>query len=195
MTLATTGDVDISTYAFELGETWGVGQAGKDNGAVLLVAVDDRKVFIATGYGLEGAITDAEAGRIIRNVITPNFRQGRFYQGLDEATDALIDAARGEFTADERPRRTPGGGGGLDMTTLFILLIIAYFVFNGIRGGGGGPGRRGRRRRGGSYPIIIGPGWGGGGSWGGSGGGGFGGGGFGGFGGGGFGGGGAGGSW
>ena len=193
---------DAGQYATELGEAWGVGQGGKDNGAVILVSRDDRQVFIATGYGLEGAIPDAIAGRIYRNIIVPNFREGRFYAGLNEATDALIAAARGEYEADA-PRRGDRGDGGINVATLFIFFIILFFVINALRkggrgGGGKGNGRRYRRGRG-LPPVII---WGGGGGFGGgSSGGGFGGfgggggGGFGGFGGGGFGGGGAGGGW
>ncbi len=193
VTLPDLGGADIGLYATELGQRWGVGQQGKDNGVVVLVSRDDRKVFIATGFGLEGAIPDAVASRIIRNVITPNFRQGRYYAGLTGAVDALIEAARGEYTAESPPASYEHpGDGGVDFATIFVLLIIAYFIVTSLgrgRGRGGGRGRRYQRR--GGPPVII---WGGGG-FGGSGGGGFGGGGFGGFGGGGFGGGGAGGSW
>ena len=201
VTLPDLGGADVAQYATELGQEWGVGQGGKDNGVVVLVSEGEREVFIATGYGLEGAIPDAVASRIYRNVIVPNFRQGRIYAGLNDASSALIAAARGEYEADA-PRRGDRGDGGIDAASLFILLIILFFVFNAIRrggkGGGKGKGKSSRRRyrsRHGVPPVII---WGGGG--GGSGGGGFGGfggggGGFGGFGGGGFGGGGAGGGW
>ena len=207
VTLPDLGGADAGQYATELGEAWGVGQGGKDNGVVILVSRDDRQIFIATGYGLEGAIPDVIASRIYRNIMVPNFREGRVYAGFSEATDALIAAARGEYEA-EAPRRGDRGDGGIDLATLFIFLIILFFVISamrkGGRGGGKGKGRgNGRRyRRGrGMPPVII---WGGGGGFGGgsSGGGGFGGfggggggGGFGGFGGGGFGGGGAGGGW
>ena len=191
-------DGAIEEYAVELGRRWGVGQQGQDNGVVILVSRDDRDVYIATGYGLEGAIPDAIASRIVRNVIVPNFRSGNYYAGLSEAADHLIAAARGEFSAEQV--RTPRQGERtFDGATLFILMIIAYFVISAMRhrgGGGSDGGRRYRRRHGGPPIIIWGGGWGGG-HGGGFGGGGFGGGGFGGFGGGGgsFGGGGAGGSW
>ena len=184
----------IAAYATELGQQWGVGQQGQDNGAVILVSRDDREVFIATGYGLEGAIPDAVASRIVRDILVPNFKQGRFYTGLDVAVNALILAAAGEFTADESPLAYTDPEAGEDVFgLLFIIFIIIMFVVSSIgrRGGGGG----GRRYRGhGGPPVILwGGGWGSGGGFGG--GGGLGGGGFGGFGGGGFGGGGAGGSW
>lgn len=191
VTLPDLGGADAGMYATELGEQWQVGQQGKDNGVVVLVSRDDRKVFIATGFGLEGAIPDAIAGRIIRNIITPNFRQGQFFKGLSDAVDALILAAAGEYTADEALRSYErSDDGGMDTATLFVLMIIIYFVITSIRSGGGGKGGGRRYRSGGGPPVII---WGGGGGGFGGGGGGFGGG-FGG-GGGGFGGGGAGGGW
>jgi uncharacterized protein len=195
VTLPSLEGAEIADYAVALGRTWGVGQQGQDNGVVILVSREDRDVFIATGYGIEGAIPDAVASRIVRNVIVPSFREGNFYAGISQAADHLISAARGEFTAEKvsSPRR---GERARDGAPVFILFIIAYFVISAIRhgkrGGGGDGGKPYRRSRGG-LPLII---WGGGGGFGG-GGGGFGGGGFGGFGGGGgsFGGGGAGGSW
>lgn len=191
VTLPDLGGADIGMYATELGQQWQVGQQDKDNGLVILVSRDDRKVFIATGFGLEGAIPDAIAGRIIRNIITPNFRQGRFFQGLSDAVDALILAAAGEYTADEAVRSYErSDDGGMDTATLFVIMIIIYFVITSIRKGGGKGGGGRRYRSHGGPPVII---WGGGGGGFGGGGGGFGGG-FGG-GGGGFGGGGAGGGW
>lgn len=195
--IGTTGGIDPNEYATALGRAWGVGQAGTDNGVVLLAAMEDREVYIATGRGAEGGLTDATAGTIVRNVIVPRFREGRFYEGLDEATDAIAAALAGEFTAPT------AAGGGEDLSGLVCCLLLVFVVFlvmaSRSRGGmTGGPGKRGRRRGGWGGPnIIFLPGFGGGGGGGGfSGGfGGGGGGGFGGFGGGSFGGGGAGGSW
>lgn len=196
VTLPDLGGQDIAAYATELGQQWGVGQQGKDNGVVMLVSRDDRQVFIATGFGLEGAITDAEASRIIRYVVTPNFRSGAFYEGLAGAADALIAAAAGEFTVEEQ-RASPQGQDivGMIFFLLFIIIIIIAAVQNRKRGGGGP-----RRRD--VFPVLflgMGHHLGGSGGFGGGGGfsSGFGGGGFGGggFGGGGFGGGGAGGGW
>lgn len=193
VTLQTLDGVPAADYAIELGRQWGVGQSGQDNGVVILASRVDRKLFIATGYGLEGAIPDIIANRIVEDVVVPNFRQGRFYDGFSLATDALIAAARGEYRA---PPGSGSGGGGINVgliQTLFWIAVI-IFVLTSRRGGGGG----GRRYKGrGGFPVILwGPSFGGGnyggGGFGGSGG--FGGGGFGG-GGGSFGGGGAGGSW
>lgn len=176
----------ISDYAFALGREWGVGQADKDNGVVLLVSRGDRKMFIATGYGVEGALPDAVANRIVEQVMTPAFRQGQFYAGIDRGTDAIIQATKGEFDAEATA--SASSDDGMPTALLFTLLILVYFISRSFFRGGG---KKGRRSRHGGMPVII---WGGGGS---RGGGGFsgGGGGFGGFGGGSFGGGGAGGSW
>jgi uncharacterized protein len=183
---------DAGAFATELGQAWGVGQAGFDNGVVVLVGVEDRQVFIATGYGIEGAVPDALAGRIVRNVIVPAFRAGQFYAGLDAATTALMQAASGEFTAADRAARDGGGGGGMLVFLILLVVVIVALSLAG-RHADDEPPRGGRRRRGPGGPgiVILPGGWsGGGGGWSG---GGFGGG-FGGFGGGGFGGGGAGGA-
>ena len=187
---------DPGLYATELGQQWGVGQEGRDNGAVVLVSRNDRQLFIATGFGLEGAIPDAIASRIIRNEITPAFRRGDYYAGLNQGVTAMMAAAAGEYTAE----RSPSGGSGSPLPGLiFLLVIFILIVRSATKGGSSGPGQR-RRGRSGAEMFILGSMLGSGSrrSSGGFGGGGFGGGGFGGGfsgGGGGFGGGGAGGGW
>lgn len=184
----TTGDYDISDYAFKLGNTWGIGNK-VNNGVLVLVAKDDRKIFIATGYGLEGALPDITCAAIIDNEIKPNFRENDFYRGLDKGVDAIIKATQGEYKAPanyKKKRKKDSGGSILGLViVLFIILMIAG------KGGGGG-GLMSRR----GYSSLAGPLlWGSRGSSGGGFGGGSSGGGFGGFGGGSFGGGGSGGSW
>jgi uncharacterized protein len=190
----TTGDYDISDYAFALGRKWGIGNKKNNNGVLLLIAKNDRKVFIAPGYGLEGAIPDITAKQIIENEIVPNFKGADFYRGIDEGTDALMKAASGEYTAPEGyANRGQHGGGVPVILVVAFFIILLWFIFRN-RGGGGGSFMSRRGFRNWSGPVIF-PsgGWsGGGGGWSGGGGGG---GGFGGFGGGSFGGGGAGGSW
>ena len=184
------------TYGAHWAQEWGIGQAEEDNGLLLLVAEQDRKVWISTGYGLEEYLTDAKTKLVIENIILPEFRNNNFYGGLDKGTDAVFQILNGTFQAD--PRRGQGGGGiPIQAIIMFIIFIIIIISMNNKRGGGRG-GRRGRSTL---WDAIIlsslGRGsFGGGSSGGGFSGGGFGGGGFGGgFGGGGFGGGGAGGSW
>lgn len=193
----TTDGISPNEYATELGRAWGVGQAGTNNGVVLLAAMEDREVYIATGYGAEGGLTDAVAATIVRETIVPRFREGRFYDGLDRATDAIAAALAGEFTA---PAESTGDPGDVETLVCCLLILFVLLIVMSSRSKGGmtgGPGRGGRRRRGGGVVFIPTGGFGGGFGGGGFGGGGFGGGGggFGGFGGGSFGGGGAGGSW
>ena len=188
----TTEPYPIGDFAFQVGRKWGVGQQGKNNGIVIAWATQTRKVYISVGYGLEGAIPDAIAKRIITNLVTPAFRQRQYYQGLDAATTEIFQRAGGEYKGD--PKTSTDDGGGSILPILFIVLIIVFFIIRRNRGGGGGS----NRNRGGGFfpPILFFPTtFSGGGS---SGGGGFGGdsgGGFGGFGGGSFGGGGAGGDY
>ncbi|MBO9594853.1 MAG: TPM domain-containing protein [Niabella sp.] len=182
-------------YAIALGRKWGVGgQKQFNNGVVVLVnaGTRDRGLFIATGYGLEGAITDLVADQIVQQIMIPDFKRGDNYRGLDEGTDALIQAAAGRFKApDGYHERGKGIGFGTILLIVIVVIVFVAFMSGGGSGGGGYVSRRGYRGGGG---WIIPGGWsggGGGGGWSGGGGGG----GFGGFGGGGFGGGGAGGSW
>jgi uncharacterized protein len=181
----TLNDEDPNLYAAELGEAWGVGRKGKDNGLVFLVAVDDRQMAIQNGYGLEAVLTDYETKMIIENYIIPEFKQGDYYGGIDSGTDQIILLLAGEFDGSGN-RRGEDARKGIPVFAIIIILIILFSIFRR-RGRGGG------LRGGGGYWIG---GMGGFGSSGGFGGGSsFGGGGFGGFGGGSFGGGGASGSW
>lgn len=180
----------IEDVALEIGRTWGVGgQADKDNGIVILVAKNDKKIRIEVGYGLEGAVTDYTASSIIENNIRPNFREGNYYRGLTEAVDEIIKAAEGRYTAPEGY----GKKKGIKTWQIILGVIIIWVILGAIGKGGRGGGYVSRR----GYRNWGGPVWWGGGMSGGSGGGwsGGGGGGFGGFGGGSFGGGGSSGSW
>jgi len=181
---------DISDYAFKLGEKWGIGQKGKDNGILILVAPNDRKAFIATGYGAEEYVTDAMSRRIIEQKFKPSFKNNNYYEGLEAGTKDIIDLLTGKFKAETQQQRGKGKGSFLTIIIIVVFIILLMKIFGGGKGGGG-------RTFNSSGPIF----WGGlggfGRGFGGGSGGGFGGGGggFGGFGGGSFGGGGAGGSW
>ena len=181
---------DISDFNVRLGRAWGVGGKEFSNGVVLLIAKGDRKLNIATGYGVEGALPDITAKHIIDDVIRPAFKGDDYYRGIEEGTDAIIQAVKGEYSAPKSYGNKGSGGGGK-----FIFIIIAIILFLVFSGGKGGGGSFMSRR--GAMPFILGSllgdGRGGGGGW--SGGGGGSSGGFGGFGGGSFGGGGASGSW
>jgi len=196
VTIDSLGDYDVSDYAIKLGKAWGIGKSGRNNGIVIIASLQDHKINISTGKGLEGALTDLMCGRIIRNEMVPAFKDKDFYTGFSKAADAVIAATKGEYKADPKEahgRHVPGAA--IIIVIIFIIFIIRMMG----RGGGGG----GNYMSGGGLGnfvggMILGNMLGGrGGGWGGGGGGGDsdGGGGFGGFGGGDFGGGGASGSW
>lgn len=190
--IRTYGEYERGDYTFQLANKWKIGQKGKNNGLLITVAVDDRRYFIATGYGLEGSIPDAIARRVGEQYLKPNFRENNYYKGLDEVTTYLASLPAGEFKA--QPRAKPESGGG--WSTFVIIGLILFFIIVPIirqMRGGGGRNNRGNRGGGGMFipPLIFGSGgsssgWGGGGGGGSD---------FGGFGGGSFGGGGAGGDW
>jgi uncharacterized protein len=140
-----------SSYAYSLGRKWGVGQADKDNGLVLLWATDDRKIFIAPGRGLEGAIPDITAGQIVRKILVPYFKQQQYYEGLDAATTEIFRRAGGEYKADPR-----GSQDEIDPLTLILLLaFIAFFIFIFVKSSKGGRGGGGTGYRGGGGPVFF----------------------------------------
>jgi len=199
VTVPDIGNASIEDYALKILRSWGVGDKKNNNGIVILADIKDHEVYIAVGYGLEGAIPDVTAKAIVDNEIVPNFKEGgndNYYRGFDQATDALIKAAAGEYKAPagyaQRHGRHSGSGNGIGIFVIFIIILVLIFSRRG--GGGGGGGYFGG---GGFLPFflgtMVGRGLGGGGGWSGGGSGGWGGGG--GFGGGSGGGGGAGGSW
>jgi uncharacterized protein len=118
----------LEEFSLKVAEKWGIGQQGKDNGALLVIARDDRKLRIEVGYGLEGTLTDLVAGQIIRNIITPQFRQGAFNQGVIDGTGAMIAAVQGEYQAEAaltgKSQNNRFDLGGLITTLLFISFFI-----------------------------------------------------------------------
>ncbi len=186
-------DYPIEEYALKLFRDWGIGNKKTNNGILLIAAIDDRKIRIEVGYGLEGAIPDVTTASIINNDIVPNFREGNYYRGIDQATSSIAKAAAGEYKV-KRERKGKGTSGGSIVTFLIILFVVIVAV---TRGGGGGRGGGMMSRRGYGniaetilLSSLLSGGRGGGGGWGGGDSGGFGG-----FGGGSSGGGGASGSW
>ncbi len=199
--IKTLGDYGIEEYAVKLFREWGIGNKGTNNGVLILAAIDDRKVRIEVGYGLEGAIPDVIASSIIRNEIGPSFKEQNYYRGIDNAINALSKAAVGEYKvkkARKGSRNNDEGGGSILGFILIIIVVVIVSIIKGRGGRGGGP-RGGMMSRNGFGDIATGillssllsggRGGGGGSGWGGGGGG------FGGFGGGSSGGGGASGGW
>jgi len=200
VTLRSFGGMERSQMAYSIGQQWGVGRSDFNNGLVILVkpkADNERgEAFIATGYGLEGALPDATCRRIIDNEMIPLFMINDYYRGIDAALNIIIPIAKGEYSH----REYSGTGNYAPIAGLLILIGIVVFVIilAAQKGGGSNMGGGNRKNLSGWELLMLGSilssgrssgrGFGGGS-------GGFGGGGFGGFGGGGFGGGGAGGSW
>ncbi|HEU4924028.1 MAG TPA: YgcG family protein [Burkholderiales bacterium] len=119
----TTAPEPIDQYALRVGEQWKIGRKKVDDGAILVVAKNDRAVRIEVGYGLEGVLNDATASRIIRDIIVPRFREGDFYGGINAALDRMMRLIDGE-PLPEPTRTSPAAEGGL-MQLLPVLLIVA----------------------------------------------------------------------
>jgi len=187
----------INILAANWGQEWGVGQAKEDNGIVVLLSKNDRKIAIQSGYGIEHLLTDALSKRIIENIILPEFRRGDYYAGLDKGTYAVFEVLNGTYKNNQPKQREKKSKFPIGIIIFIVFVLFMVFSKKNKGGGNNGGNRNGatdiltaillsRAGRGG-----FGGGSFGGGSSGGSSGGGFGGG----FGGGGFGGGGASGGW
>lgn len=136
LTVPDLGGRSLEGYALDVSRDWGLGEKDKNNGALLLVAKKERKIRIEVGRGLEGSITDSISGRIIRDAIAPEFKQGRPYDGLRAGIEAMHAAAGGDYSKipEQRGRRSRGGLGLLPLLLIFFVLPRLL----GRRGGGGG---------------------------------------------------------
>ena len=174
--------IEVSEFALQLGRKWNIGKATKKNGVLILASKTDRKINISPGYGLSGVLPDAICARIIRNDIVPNFKNGNYFAGFETASKHIIEASKGEFTADETAK---SDNPPLLLILFLFLLIIFLFFYLTRRSRGMYVSRRGYtfndddwggfpRRGGGGFFGSGGSGWGssGGGGFGGFGGGG-----------------------
>jgi len=132
----------VGQLAPAIGEKWGVGQRGKDNGLIVLMDMKDRDVFISTGYGVEEYVTDVSAGIIVRNEIVPRFKEGDFYGGIDNATDVLIDLLDGKFTQDEYKEQAGGSAVGSAIGSIFFVIFWLVMIFGSRRRRSAGMGSR-----------------------------------------------------
>ncbi|MBB3021226.1 uncharacterized protein FHR70_004317 [Microvirga lupini] len=169
-TLRSLEGYEIEDYANRLFRHWQIGQKDKDNGALLLVAPQERKVRIEVGYGLEGALTDALSKVIITTAIAPQFQKGNFAGGIEAGADAILSILTGD--AEEWQRRAQvreDNTTTIDPVIAFIILLILFFLISRLMGAG----RRQGIRRGRHGPWIVTTGGWGGGGWSGGGGGGW----------------------
>jgi uncharacterized protein len=151
VTLKSLEGYPIEDYGYQLGRTWGIGQKGKDNGALVIVAPNERKVRIEVGYGLEGVLTDAQSKVIIDEVMTPAFRQGDYDAGVYNGTLAALHAIGGaKLDASPQPVETPDDEGRQGFHIPWFLIIILIWIVFGrflwplfFLGGFGGFGGRG----------------------------------------------------
>lgn len=169
---------DISDYGYQLGRAWGIGDKERNDGVLLLVAPQERRVRIETGYGLEGILPDGMGFLIINNDIVPRFRAGDMAGGIEAGADAIIQQLtlppeQAEQIAAQAVQQSRRRGSGSPLGAVIPLLFILFFFVLPILRASTGHG--GRRRRGFGAPIIWMPGGfgggGGGGGWGGGGGG------------------------
>lgn len=147
LTVPTLAGDSIEDFSMRVVESWKLGQKKLDNGALLVIAKEDRKLRIEVGYGLEGKLTDLTAGRIIRQVIVPHFKRGDFEAGVEAGVDAMIAATKGEFKADEKKLAIPQQF----LPFIFILFWILIMIFGSRRGGGPGRFNRGSSYRSGGF--------------------------------------------
>jgi uncharacterized protein len=141
---------DIADYGYQLGRHWGVGQKGKDNGVLLIVAKTERKVRVEVGYGLEGDLTDAISSNIVHSVILPQFKLGQFPQGIMAGAKGIVEALGGQYQMRKAAKKKSGGG---NSGALIFIVIVLLNIGGGMFGGG---------RRRGIMPMFIPGGFGGG---------------------------------
>ena len=156
VTVPDLGGYAIEEYGYQLGRHWGIGQKGKDNGAMLIVAKDEREVRIEVGYGLEGQLTDAIASNIINQVITPRFKRADFDGGVTTGVQAMVRAIGGEYQIKQTRDKSTNARVWIVMIVLYLIWMsspalgalgvwpftVIMMLNRGGRGGFGGSGRR-----------------------------------------------------
>jgi len=127
LTIPTLAGDALEDFSIRVAEQWKIGRKERDNGAILVVAKAERKLRIEVGYGLEGRLTDAVSGRIIRNVIAPEFKAGRFEQGIISGVNAMIQVVQGEFEGVQGGRHTPRPDTGAG-SAVFFLIVLFFLI-------------------------------------------------------------------
>ena len=145
VTLASLHGGEVADFANKLFAQWGIGEKGKDNGVLLLAAIEDRKLRIEVGYGLEGVLNDAKSGRIQDEYVLPRFKEGNYAQGLLDGADVLLKVMGGE-ALPEAAASTENNPLAAVIFLVFFAVVFILIVRASIRGGkgGGGGGSGGR---------------------------------------------------
>lgn len=128
LTIPTLDGENLEQFSLKVAETWQLGTADFDNGALLLIAVKERKIRIEVGYGLEGRLTDLVAGRIIRNDILPHFKNGNYNQGIVAGVDGMVQAVKGEYSGRERTTTKDSE----DPFGLFAMMMFFFFFLGNV---------------------------------------------------------------
>ncbi|MCF6276414.1 MAG: TPM domain-containing protein [Candidatus Magasanikbacteria bacterium] len=129
VTVPNLGEDTIENFAVELFAEWGIGKKKNDNGVLLLISRDDRKMRIEVGYGLEGALTDLQSHQIIQNFLVPNFKQELYFEGVNSALDVMIGATKGEYEAINKAETAQTG---YDYQTIFFFVIFVVISITSI---------------------------------------------------------------
>lgn len=140
--ISSTEGENINYLAANWGEKWGIGDAEKDNGVLVLLAKDDKKIAIQNGKGVEHLLTDFQSKRIIERVIIPEFRKGDFYRGLDRGAEYIFKTLKGEFKGSRKQNEE-----GLDFGVVFFILIVVVLFIIISRGNKNNKGGRRRYRK------------------------------------------------
>jgi len=120
---------ELNDYVFRTFQAWGIGQKDRKNGVLLMIFVNDHKMRIEVGYGLEGVIPDSVAAAIIREVLAPQFKSGAYGSGLENGVDAIIRATRGEYKGTGRTVADKSGQGMQVPLWLIILLVVVFLIW------------------------------------------------------------------
>lgn len=119
----------LEEVSVRLAEANKIGKKDKNNGVLLLIAKNDRKLRIEVGYGLEGVLTDALSSQIIRNEITPSFKNNNYYEGITKGIDAIISVTKGEYKADKKKKESGGLCFGIPIFVIMIFIFVGFSIF------------------------------------------------------------------
>ena len=139
VTVETINNESIGILAPKWAHEWGIGQAKEDNGVFILLAKKERKIGIAPGYGVEDRITAGIGGEIIRKIITPEFKTGNYYKGLDKGADAIFDVLKGKYKGERKKNKEKG----LPILPIIIIVIVILVLISKSKNSGGNSGNSG----------------------------------------------------